>query len=171
MRSSVYVRVYIRARKFLIVFKMFGCATILQVWFSGCPLFRGNFVLKNHVGSSNLVRCPESRSVRLSEVIMHQQTTIVISIRNTTFVRCGEVVRFSEGPLREVRLQLYIHKRKDQHSKDCYYGAYYMKQCKNGIEWGFNYAIVLTTFVERYPNISDIKKYYNNLICQHTFLS
>ena len=27
-----------------------------------------DFVLKGHVGSSNLVRCPESRSVRFSEV-------------------------------------------------------------------------------------------------------
>ena len=34
----------------------------------GCLLFRDNFVLKSPVGSSNLVRCPESRSVRLSEV-------------------------------------------------------------------------------------------------------
>ena len=32
-------------------------------------------------------------------------STIVISIRNTAFVRCREVVRFSEGPLLEVRLQ------------------------------------------------------------------
>ena len=31
-------------------------------------------------------------------------STIVISIRNTVFVRCREVVRFSEGPLWEVRL-------------------------------------------------------------------
>ena len=31
-------------------------------------------------------------------------STIVISIRNTAFVRCREVVRFSEGPLWEVRL-------------------------------------------------------------------
>ena len=54
--------------------------------------------MKSHVGSSNLVRWPESRSVRLSEVI----GTIVISIRNTAFVRCREVVRFLEGPLWEV---------------------------------------------------------------------
>ena len=31
-------------------------------------------------------------------------STIVISVRNTAFVRCREVVRFSEGPLWEVRL-------------------------------------------------------------------
>ena len=54
--------------KFLIVLKMCGCATNLQVWFPGCPLFSGNFVSKSPVGSSNLVRCPESRSIRLSEV-------------------------------------------------------------------------------------------------------
>ena len=35
---------------------------------SGCPLFRGSFALKSHVGSLDLVRCPESRSVRFSEV-------------------------------------------------------------------------------------------------------
>jgi len=34
-----------------------------------CPLFRGNFVLKSAVGSPDLVRCPESRSVRFSEVV------------------------------------------------------------------------------------------------------
>ena len=45
--------------------------TILRVWFPGCSLFRirGNFVLKSHVGSLNDVRCPESRSVRFSEVL------------------------------------------------------------------------------------------------------
>ena len=32
--------------------------------------------------------------------------TMVISIRNTAGVRCREVVRFSEGPLWEVRLYL-----------------------------------------------------------------
>ena len=30
----------------------------------------GNFVLKSHVGSSSFVRCPESRSVRFSEVAL-----------------------------------------------------------------------------------------------------
>ena len=37
--------------------------TILRVWFPGCPLFRGNFVLKSAVGSLDLVRCPESRGI------------------------------------------------------------------------------------------------------------
>ena len=46
---------------------MYG--TILRVWFPGCPLFKGNFVLKSAVGSLDLVRCPESRSVRFSEVV------------------------------------------------------------------------------------------------------
>ena len=53
------VRVWVRC--------MYG--TILRVWFPGCPLFRGNFVLKSAVGSLDLVRCPESRSVRFSEVV------------------------------------------------------------------------------------------------------
>ena len=44
-------------------------STILRVRFPGCPLFRGNFVLKSAVGSPDLVRCPESRSVRYSEVV------------------------------------------------------------------------------------------------------
>ena len=43
---------------------------ILWVWFPVCPLFGGNFVLKSHVGSSSFVRCPESRSVRFSEVAL-----------------------------------------------------------------------------------------------------
>ena len=34
-------------------------------------------------------------------------TTTVISIRNTECVRCRKVVRFSEGPLSEVRLYTY----------------------------------------------------------------
>ena len=33
--------------------------------------------------------------------------TMEISIRNTECVRCWEVVRFSEGPLSEVRLYIY----------------------------------------------------------------
>ena len=44
--------------------------SILWVWFPVCPLFGGNFVLKSHVGSSSFVRCPESRSVRFSEVAL-----------------------------------------------------------------------------------------------------
>ena len=43
---------------------------ILWEWFPVCPLFGGNFVLKSHVGSSSFVRCPESRSVRFSEVVL-----------------------------------------------------------------------------------------------------
>ena len=35
-------------------------------------------------------------------------TTMVISICNTDCVRCREVVRFSEGPLMEVRLYLQL---------------------------------------------------------------
>ena len=34
---------------------------------SWCPLFGVYFALKSYVGSESLVRCPESRSVRLSE--------------------------------------------------------------------------------------------------------
>ena len=48
---------------------MVSCCAILGVWFPRCPLFRGNFVLKSAVGSVALVRCPESRSVRFSEVV------------------------------------------------------------------------------------------------------
>ena len=33
-------------------------------------------------------------------------TSMVISIRNTDSVRCREVVRFSEGPLSQVRLYM-----------------------------------------------------------------
>ena len=43
---------------------------ILWVWFPVCPLFGGNFVLKSHVGSLSFVCCPESRSVRFSEVAL-----------------------------------------------------------------------------------------------------
>ena len=48
---------------------MISYCEILGVWFPGCPLFRGNFVLKSAVGSVALVSCPESRSVRFSEVV------------------------------------------------------------------------------------------------------
>ena len=70
---------------------------------SGCLLFRGSFALKSHVGSLDLVRCPESRSVHFSEVTI----TMLNSIGNTALVRYREVVRFSEGPLSEARL--YVH--------------------------------------------------------------
>ena len=43
---------------------------MLWVWFPVCPLFGGNFVLKSHVGILSFVRCPESRSVRFSEVAL-----------------------------------------------------------------------------------------------------
>ena len=66
---------------------------ILRVLVSWCPLFCGNSVLKSAV---DFVNCPESRSLSI--------TTMVISIHNTDCVRCREVVRFSEGPLSEVRL-------------------------------------------------------------------
>ena len=33
---------------------------------------------------------------------------MVLSIRNTAGVRCREVIRFSEGPLREVRLYMFV---------------------------------------------------------------
>ena len=56
------------------------------------------------LGSQDFVRCPESRSVRFSEAAYICMKTMVISIRNTAGVRCREVVRFSEGPLWEVRL-------------------------------------------------------------------
>jgi len=47
----------------------YNYGTILRVQFPGCLLFRGNFVLKSAFGSLDLVRCPESRSVRFSEVV------------------------------------------------------------------------------------------------------
>ena len=52
------------------------------------------------------VRCPESRSVRFSEVALVLKLYIVISIRATDFVRCRQVVLLSDGdgPLWEVRL-------------------------------------------------------------------
>ena len=46
------------------------CMFYLWVWFLACPLFGGNFILTSHVGSSSFVRCPESRSVRFSEVAL-----------------------------------------------------------------------------------------------------
>ena len=51
---------------------------VARAWFPAqCP--RGDFVLKSHVGSSNLVRCPELRSVRFSEVDLALQLSILIS--------------------------------------------------------------------------------------------
>lgn len=44
------------------------CVVYLKVWFSGCLLFGGIFVLKSHVGSLNLVRCLESGSICFLEV-------------------------------------------------------------------------------------------------------
>ena len=55
---------------------------------SWCPLFRG---ILYRLGARIFGGCLSI-------------TTIVISFRNTDSVRCWEVVRFSEGPLSEVRL-------------------------------------------------------------------
>ena len=67
---------------------------ILWVWFLSV---RDSFALKNRIGSISFVRCPESRSVRLSEVGFVYTKAVVISIRATDFVRCREVVLLSEG--------------------------------------------------------------------------
>ena len=51
----------------------------------------------------------ELSAVRNLEVFGRCITAIVISIRGTDFDRCREVVRFSEGPLWEVRLYFVQH--------------------------------------------------------------
>ena len=54
----------------------FLASWILWAWYNNfegvvweCPLLRGKFVLTSHIGILNLVRCPETRSVRFSEVV------------------------------------------------------------------------------------------------------
>ena len=44
------------------VWAWFMYVTILRVWFPGCLLLRGNFVLKSAIGSLDLVCCPESKA-------------------------------------------------------------------------------------------------------------
>ena len=68
---------------------------------SWCPLFGINFVLKSHIGSMSLVRCPESRSVYISIKLM------LDTIRNTMVVRYREAILFSEGQLRRLDCILY----------------------------------------------------------------
>ena len=76
------------------------------MWFPGCPLFRGNFVEKSR---GEYESCPLSGIKKRPPLGGYLCiSTIVISIRNTAFVRCREVVRFSEGPLWEVRLYAYF---------------------------------------------------------------
>ena len=74
---------------------------------SWCPLFRGNSVLGKRRWEHGF--CPlsgiEKRPLLGGCLSI---TTMVISIRNTDSVRFWEVVRFSEGPLSEVRLYMYI---------------------------------------------------------------
>ena len=75
------------------------------MWFPVCPLFRGTFVLKSRWEFES---CPLSRIKKrppLGGCLCI--STVVISMRNTAFVRCREVVRFLEGPLWEVRLCLF----------------------------------------------------------------
>ena len=69
---------------------------------SWCPLFGIDFVLKSHVGNMSLVRCPESLGGHVSIKVM------LDTIRNTTVVRCREAVVFSEGPLSEAQLYIYV---------------------------------------------------------------
>ena len=79
--------------------------TILKVWFPGCPLFRGNFVLKSAIGKFR--PCPLSGiKKRLHLKGCLSITIMIISIFNTDCVRCKEDVHFSEGPLLEVRLYI-----------------------------------------------------------------
>ena len=70
---------------------------------SGCSLFRGNFVLKSRWEFESCLLSGIKKCPLLGGYLCI--STIVISIHNTAFVRCREVVRFSEGPLWEVRLQ------------------------------------------------------------------
>ena len=53
----------------LIVLKMCGCATIFISVFSWVSVIYRQLHIESHVGSLNLVCRPESRSIRLSEVI------------------------------------------------------------------------------------------------------
>ena len=62
---------------------------------SGCPLFRGNFILKSRWEFES---CPLSgikKRPLLGGYLCIR--TIVISIRNTAFVRCRKVVRSVMG--------------------------------------------------------------------------
>ena len=70
---------------------------------SWCPLFRGNSVLGKRRWEHGF--CPLSGIEK--RPLLGGFTTMVISIRNTDSVRFWEVVRFSEGPLSEVRLYIY----------------------------------------------------------------
>ena len=63
-----FFELWLARRAFLCMLDMMGMVQILGV-VSGCPLFRSNFVLKNHIGIHSLVRSLESRSVRFSEVM------------------------------------------------------------------------------------------------------
>ena len=68
---------------------------------SWCPLFRGNYALQ----SAWILSAVRNREASASRRLF---TTMVISIRNTDSVRYREVVRFSEGPLSEVRLYIVL---------------------------------------------------------------
>jgi len=63
-------------------------------------IIRGTVVQSWSVGSTQLVRCPESRSVHLWE----DTSSVVISIGATASVCYREVVHSWEGPLWEVPL-------------------------------------------------------------------
>ena len=80
-----------------------SCATILQVWvFVGVRYLEAVCIDKLHLEFEycllyGIKKCPPLGGYFCS-------STIVISIRNTVFVRCREFVRFLEGLLWEVLL-------------------------------------------------------------------
>ncbi len=66
------------------------------------PVIRGSFAQSLSVGSTKLVRCPESRRSARGRLLLC--TYIVISIRAIASVLYREVVLWWEGPLWEVPL-------------------------------------------------------------------
>ena len=69
----------------------------VTVMVSRCPLFRGNFVLKSAVGSTNLVRCPESRSAHFSEVVSNDCAWALVA-KKTAYI-CAKLVAPSFPPI------------------------------------------------------------------------
>ena len=83
--------------------------------FPPCPLNRSDFVWGKSVQErascplSGIGKCPLLGGCKYI-------TAIGISIRATDFDRCREVVRFSEGPLWEVRLYMHYFSKENRAS-------------------------------------------------------
>ena len=99
MHSRVRMHVYNRTRKFLIVLNHTTCVGVLQFYRCGVHYLEANLYWKVMLGVWILSAVRNQETSASRRLLVYLASTIVISIHNTAFVCCREVVHFSVGPL------------------------------------------------------------------------